>query len=238
MIFAMIFAHLAGDYLLQWDSLAAWKSRDVRGVAVHSLIVTLVTLILANWVDSRWWPWALFIGVAHLGIDTARFCLQRRLPRRGLFSLGAFCLDQTAHGAVMALALFRSGVMPLSLFSAEWLSWLQHHALGLTLLTYLFISLPAWVLIEFLSYGLAQGSEPNFAEAAQGKFVGILERGLMLTSVWQGYALLMPLVVLPRLLIEHSAARPLDVQRLTVTRILVSMSLTLLAGLALQCLTG
>lgn len=238
MIFAMIFAHLTGDYLLQWDSLAAWKSRDLRGVGVHGLIVTLVTLILANWVDSRWWLWALGIGLAHLAIDTAQFYVQRRLPRYGLFPLSAYCADQLAHALVIFGALRCSGYLPTLPWPGDWLALLQGQRLTLTILTYTFISLPAWVLIEFLSYGLAKGSGPDFAEATQTKVVGILERSLMLTFAWQGYMLLLPLIALPRWLTSQRDAATVVAQRLLTVRLLVSMLLTVAAGLLLQRLIG
>lgn len=229
MIFAMIFAHLAGDYLLQWDSLAAWKSRDLRGVGVHGLIVALITLILANWVDSRWWPWALGIGVAHLAIDTFQFYVQRRLPRHGLFPLSAYCGDQLAHTLVIAGALWFSGYLPTLATPGDWLALLQGQRLTLTILAYTFISLPAWVLIEFLSYGLAKGSGPDFAEATHNKVIGILERGLMLTFAWQGYMVLLPLIILPRWLTDRR-----DADAVPTVRLLVSMTLTVAAGLFLQ----
>ena len=36
MVIAMFLAHLVGDYVLQWDELAAWKAREMKGVIVHS----------------------------------------------------------------------------------------------------------------------------------------------------------------------------------------------------------
>jgi hypothetical protein len=41
MIVALFLAHLVGDYVLQWDKLANWKSRALPGVLAHGLIVAV-----------------------------------------------------------------------------------------------------------------------------------------------------------------------------------------------------
>ena len=55
MVIAMFLAHLVGDYILQWDSLAQWKAREFRGVVVHSLILFLVTAAFALPFQPTWW---------------------------------------------------------------------------------------------------------------------------------------------------------------------------------------
>ena len=66
MIIAMLLAHLMGDYVLQWDALAAWKGRAVKGALFHGSIVLAVTLLFAVLIDPAWWPWALLIGLTHI----------------------------------------------------------------------------------------------------------------------------------------------------------------------------
>ncbi len=43
MIISMFLAHLVGDYILQWDALALAKSREFKGVLLHSIIIFIVT---------------------------------------------------------------------------------------------------------------------------------------------------------------------------------------------------
>jgi hypothetical protein len=59
MVTAMLLAHLVGDFILQFDSVARWKSESFTGVVVHSLIVTAVTPLFGLAVDPAWWPWLL-----------------------------------------------------------------------------------------------------------------------------------------------------------------------------------
>ena len=52
MITSMFLAHLVGDYILQWDSLAMWKSREYKGVLAHTLVVSLSLLKLTGKVHE------------------------------------------------------------------------------------------------------------------------------------------------------------------------------------------
>lgn len=196
MVSAMLLAHLVGDYILQWDSLASWKSRELRGVMVHCLVVTAVTWLFSLPFDPTWWWGVLFIGVAHLFIDAIQ--LYFRPP---ISALARFTLDQVAHFLVIGLALAIGGYLrPLALAQA-WQSVLHSDKLLLVLIGYAFVTMPTWVLAKFLAYGLVKGAPPNFPEGSN-KYLGILERVLITTFVALGQFLLVPLVALPRLVME------------------------------------
>ena len=63
---------------------------------------------------------------------------------------------------------------------------------------------PAWVLLKYVAYGLAKGQPPNFP-AGPNKFIGIAERLIIATLVMFGQFLLVPLIALPRLIVEWPA---------------------------------
>ena len=106
MIIAMLLAHLVGDFILQWDSLARAKSESLKGVLFHGLIVSAVTLIFALAFDPNWWPWALFIGVTHTFLDAIPAGFRRWLPtQHNLFPLTRLAIDQLAHISIIGLAL-------------------------------------------------------------------------------------------------------------------------------------
>jgi hypothetical protein len=69
------------------------------------------------------------------------------------------------------------------------------------LLGYAFITMPSWVLLKFVVYALVKGQPPNFP-AVPNKYVGITERLIITTLVLFGPVLLVPLVALPRLVVE------------------------------------
>jgi hypothetical protein len=80
MIVTTLLAHLVGDYVLQWDGLACCKSRELKGVLAHGLIVLLVTAAFSLPFDMNWWPWALLIGLTHTVIDAIPLWLGKRVP--------------------------------------------------------------------------------------------------------------------------------------------------------------
>lgn len=237
MVTAMILAHLVGDYLLQWDSLAGWKAREYKGVLMHCTIVLGVTVLFALAFDPGFWPWALLIGGLHTLIDAAPIWLQRRWPglplSKGMGALVRLVIDQLLHGTVIVLALAGGGYLAWGSLWAD-----LHGALtadpGLALvLGYVFISLPAWIVVEFAVFGLIRKTPPDFA-ASTNRYVGVLERGLITTFVLLGQFVLMPLVVAPRLLLEQPMFNDRQQRELYVAELLASVSLALMTGLWLR----
>lgn len=224
MLAAMILAHLIGDFILQWNKLAAWKARELKGVVVHVLIVSLVTLSIAVTVDPTWLPWAIFICVMHLVIDAAG------LRFRGRYSpLGWFAVDQTAHFTTIFLALFASQSLDLSLLTGNLLAGLESETLMLYLIGYAFVTMPAWVLVKFTAYGLVGGMAPEFGH--NDKYPGMIERLLIVTFVGLGQFYLVPLVMLPRFLVDWPRVADGERTGIYLAELLVSVFLAVFIGL-------
>ncbi len=238
MVIAMFLAHLIGDYVLQWDRLAAWKSREVKGAALHGFVVLAVTWLFSWLIDPGWWPYALFIGLTHVAVDSLQPWLGRRVPLSGpgLFGLGRLLIDQAIHLTVILLALAWSGYVTLSTLTADMLTALQSDQLMVYVLGYVFLAMPAWILVEFTVYGLVNGSAPDFALAVQSKYVGTLERWLIITCVVLGQFGLIPLVALPRLVFESQQVIKTRRTTLYVAEFLASVGLAMGAGLLLRLL--
>jgi hypothetical protein len=237
MIIAMLLAHLTGDYVLQWDALARWKGASVKGAACHGLIVAAVTLLFAVLIDPGWWPWALLIGLAHIVIDASWVPLNRRFgPRRGMYGLTRLLIDQTLHFAVILFALFASGyVTPIGL-PGSIVKEVQMQRAWAIALGYVLVSMPAWIFIEFIFYGLINGSAPDFNRVGQYKYVGTLERGLIATFVATGQFALVPIVALPRLVLESPQYFSNNRTTLYLAEWLGSLAVAVLIGLALGCM--
>lgn len=238
MIVAMLLAHLVGDYVLQWDRLAYWKSRALSGVLVHAAIVTAVTALFALPFDPGFWPWVLFIGGLHCAVDALPLWLLRafRLKRAGLFELTRFLIDQAAHLVIIGLALTLSGYLSWETLAADVTAAVAGDRTLALLLGYTFAAMPAWILVEFLVYGLLNGSAPDFAIAKQYKYVGTLERWLITTCVLVGQFALVPLVALPRLLVETPQVARTSRALVYVAELLASVTLAVGVGLALRLL--
>jgi hypothetical protein len=226
MVIAMFLAHLVGDYILQWNSLAAWKSRALNGVIVHCLIVLAVTWLLILPFNPGWWPWVLIIGVAHFLIDAVQLRVKLPMPE-----LARFALDQVAHILVITLALVGGGYLDLALLHNS-LVVLQSDRLLIYLLGYAFVTMPAWVLVKFTAYGLVQGSSPQFGGSS--KYLGIMERLLMTTFVALGQYFLVPVVILPRLLMEWPRVANNERASIYLAELLASTILAVIVGILLQ----
>ena len=245
MILAMLLAHLFGDYILQWDNLSLWKSKRLSGVLLHGLIVACVTLIFALLIDPAWWPWAILIGLTHTLIDALELPIRRRMASQqsGKGALTLFVADQTAHLTIIALALIWSGYLEApSLTDGVIAASYDNKLLALTL-GYAFLTMPAWIIIRFFICGFMNGTAPDFSMRLGGKYLSMLERGLILTFVLFGQFILIPLATLPRLILEWSqpASQPAGYQdflgrrgALYVAELLVSVALAVAIGLVLR----
>jgi len=236
MVIAMFLAHLVGDYVLQWDSLARWKSREVKGAVFHGMIVLVVTWLFTLPFDPSWWPWALFIGLTHIAVDGIQPWLTQRfsLTGGGILALTRLVVDQTIHLSVIGLALVWSGEVPLARMGKEMLLELRHDRWLAFVLAYVFIAMPAWILVEFLVYGLVGGCAPDLARTSHLKYVGTLERWLITTFVVLGQFALVPVVTVPRLLFEGRQVMGTQRAKLYVAELLASVALAVAIGIGLR----
>jgi hypothetical protein len=235
MIFGMFLAHLVGDYVLQWDSLAIRKSKDLTGALTHGAIVTAVTLLFAVVIDPAWWPWALAIGFVHTAID-AGWLLNRRLPAdKQLKPLPRFIIDQVLHAATILAALVLSGYTSLPTLPQSLLTEIHRYPMLAMVVGYVAVSMPAWVVVEFMVYGLVRAPAPDFSPSAN-KYLGIVERGLITTFVLLGQFALVPLVAVPRLVFDGPRVMGSQRSMPYLTEILVSVALAIGIGLVLRAL--
>ncbi|MFO7663200.1 MAG: DUF3307 domain-containing protein [Chloroflexota bacterium] len=231
MVIAMFLAHLVGDFILQWDALAEWKLRQMRGVIFHCLIILLITTIFALPFEPFWWQGVLFISVFHFLIDTLWFYYRPRyLP-----ALARFTIDQLLHFLIILVALVMGGFLTWNnLWGGITASAAQTPMLT-TLLGYAFITMPAWVLLKFAVYGLVKRQPPNFP-AGPNKYVGIVERLLITTLIIFGQVLLVPLVTLPRLLMEWPRVTEGGGDTVYIAEFISSITLAVMVGIGLRFL--
>ena len=230
MITAVFLAHLIGDYILQWNTLAIWKSKSLKGVVAHGLIVWAATWLISALFDPRWWPWALFLGLTHTLVDALPLWLGKYVN-----ALQRFVLDQAIHFSLMVFALWASGYLGAGRLAGSLAAGLHDYRFLTFALGYAFITMPAWILVEFVAYGAVRGPAPDFPPTAN-KFVGILERGLITTFVVLGQFTLVPLVALPRLVFQGRQVMGAPSQRAMpyLAELLASVALAVAIGLWLR----
>jgi len=229
MIVAMFLAHLVGDYILQWDALALAKSREFKGVFLHCLIISITTFAFTlPFSETIWWNGILFISLTHFFIDVVQLYYKPNIA-----PLFRFTLDQILHFAAILVALWWGGF-----WQPVWLmGWVtavsQNQSLLYKLLGYAFITMPAWVLIKFLAYGLIQGDAPNFPEGTN-KYIGIIERILIATFVSLGQFILIPIITLPRLALEWPKFAGEERNNIYIVELLASIALATIVGLVIS----
>jgi hypothetical protein len=198
MVYTMFLAHLLGDYLFQWEALARWKARSLRGVLAHGVIVALTTLACAVAVDPCWWAEALVIGLTHTTIDLVRARLLR--AKSPVWELIWYLADQLAHVSVILAVTMRSGApeAPAMDGLARTLADPRVLAYGIG---YVFLLNPAWVLLRFTVRGL-WGADAAPCLGVGEKHGPMMERVLIATCILAGQFYLVPLVLLPRRLVS------------------------------------
>lgn len=230
MVVAMLLAHLVGDFILQWDRLALWKSREFKGVIFHGFIILIVTWAFTLPFDPTWWRGVLFITIVHFFIDAFQFYV--KLP---VTPLVRFLLDQFAHYLVIFIALIWAGFLNPSTLGADLLASLKATPLLSALLGYAFITMPVWVFLKFAVYGVIKGSAPNFPDGPN-KYIGILERLLIATMIAFGQFLLIPLVALPRLILDWPRVVRSGREPIYTSELIASITLAAAVGFALRWL--
>lgn len=230
MLQAMLLSHLLGDFVLQTDALARWKSRSLWGGVVHGGAVTLCTWLCSLPFSRDWWPYALAVGIAHTSIDLIRTSLGDIGPSAGLF---LFLGDQAAHWAVLLSVVRWSGWQGIRPAETAVGAWLQDERRMTFIIGYVLLTMPAWVLVHFVVKGTGAISKSLPGRPGE-KYLGIVERGLIATFVMLGEFLLIPLVVAPRLALDGIRYR-VDGERIGyLGELLTSVSLAVGVGLILR----
>jgi hypothetical protein len=178
-----------------------------------------------------WWGGVLLISVSHFLIDATQLYL-KRFPVQPLVR---FTVDQCLHFFFILLALVMGGYLEWGSLWAGIVASVQETPYLTALLGYIFVTMPAWVLLKFVVYALVKGQPPNFP-AGPNKYVGITERLVITTLVLFGQFLLVPLVTLPRLIIEWPRVTNGGGDGVYLAELIASVVLAVGVGLGLSAL--
>ena len=168
---ALLFAHVAADFLLQTNGMAARK-KEAPMLLLHGLLVLLTAYAAIGRLDV-WEPLAL--TAAHLVIDAVK---AHALPDR----LWSFFADQVAHlltliaCAAYAPTLFAGGLWT----GADWVPGTLAMAAGLITATVAGGHVVAYLVSRWGKDVLPEGL-PN-----AGRLIGLLERGIIFILILFG----------------------------------------------------
>lgn len=181
LVLRLLLAHLIADFLLQPNS---WvKDKNEKGIRsfkllLHILVVTGVSTILT--IDFFVWQIPVFIFVLHYLIDLLKIYF--RTPKAN--DLLWFIADQFLHIiSIIGVALLIGGA------ANQWIEGLgellSSKEVLVVALAYCFIIWPSMIIINLATQGWQTQINDEMGPSLQnaGKWIGILERILVLTFV-------------------------------------------------------
>ena len=90
----LLLGHLLGDFTFQTNKIAENKSRNLKWILLHTLIVTSIMLIISIPFGSRLMFLVLLNGIAHFLIDYYKSLIN---AKKSVLSFIYFLIDQTLH---------------------------------------------------------------------------------------------------------------------------------------------
>lgn len=176
----LLFAHLAGDFLLQPKSWVEEKER--RGVGsfkfyLHGLIHGLLVWLLLWNLGS--WRVAIVMMVVHILIDLIKIYRQKTATLAKWF-----VIDQLLHlfSILLIWWIFFQPVLSIGLLLESPVFWIYMTAI-------LFLTVVCGIVIQVLLGSWAKSIEPMREKSLPnaGKYIGILERLLVFIFVVTGH---------------------------------------------------
>ncbi|MDF2925289.1 MAG: hypothetical protein K0R57_4203 [Paenibacillaceae bacterium] len=153
-----VLAHAIGDFVLQTDRIAYLKSRHVRGVALHSVIVAAVQLAAMAVFGWAAVAAACAVSLLHFAIDCLKLACNKHFTHtQSLY----FLLDQAAHLGCIGLAALL--LAPEPVFGADMTAYVS------TLIALIIVSYVASVFAKIVVRDL-------FRELRTGPFFAKYER--------------------------------------------------------------
>ncbi len=181
LLLRLLIAHLIADFLLQPGS---WvKDKNEKGIKssklfFHVLVVTALSVVFT--LDYFSWQIPVFIFLFHYLIDLAKIYL---MPHK-VNQLVWFLLDQLLHVLTIALVVAIVGEYLFD-WSTAFITLFSNQTSLVVFLAYLFVIWPTMIIVNLATKRwqnqIKEGVGPSLPNA--GKWIGILERVLVLTFV-------------------------------------------------------
>lgn len=180
----LLLAHLVADFLLQpgsWVNDKNQKKIKSRKLFFHILVVTGLSTLFA--LDFFSWKIPVLIFILHYATDLAKIYLN---PAK-INNLGWFLIDQLVH--VFIIYLISESLNPANTAVLElWETLVATPKALAYIAAYFIIIWPSMIIINLATQKwqrqISKSDEPNLVNA--GKWIGVLERVLVLTFVIAG----------------------------------------------------
>lgn len=218
----LILAHLLTDFVLQptsWIESRNKKHFQSLYLYLHGLVTALVALLLAG--IHYWWV-SLIILVTHILIDGWKSYRRNETKY--------FLIDQCLHLIVILICWYFIFLSKEDIIAAWDLITTQKVLIIIT--AYVFVSFPAGILIGQLTKKWREQIADAPALGNAGKWIGIIERIVILTLVFNHQYEAIGLLIAAKSLLRFSEAnRPEIKTEYLLIGTLISITIAILTGL-------
>ncbi len=222
-VIKLVLAHLCGDFLFQPKEWVLQKARfGFRSfkLYLHAGVVSTLSMIL---IGPKYWPVILIIFCTHLLIDGWKSY------RPGTAKY--FLIDQLLHLIVILICWYYTFESIESLRNMA-MSFNESTSGWLLLSGYIFLTWPVSVLIGQLTKRWRTGLDNSEALANAGKWIGILERLLILTFILADHFDAVGFLIAAKGLIRFSEKdRPEQKTEYLLIGTLISVGLSIITGM-------
>ena len=218
----LILAHLLTDFVLQPTSWIESRSKKHFGsvhLYLHGLVTALVALLF---IGIHYWWVALVILITHIAIDGWK----SYRPNETKY----FLIDQCLHLVVIFVCWYIIFLNVDDVVSA-W-DLINTKSILIYVTAYVFVSFPASILIGQLTKKWRDQipDAPTLGNA--GKWIGIIERVIILTLVFNHQYAAMGLLITAKSLLRFSEANRAEIKtEYLLIGTLISITLAILVGL-------
>jgi len=218
----LILAHLLTDFVLQPTSWIESRNKKHFGsvhLYMHGVITAIIALLLIGF--TYWWV-ALIILFTHILIDGWK----SYQPNETKY----FLIDQCLHLFVIFVCWYIIFLNADDVFAAWDIINTKHTIITIT--AYVFITFPAGILIGQLTKKWREqiADAPTLGNA--GKWIGIIERIVILTLVFNHQYAAMGLLITAKSLLRFSEANRAEIKtEYLLIGTLISITIAILTGL-------
>lgn len=176
----LLIAHLIADFLFQPNSWVEDKNRKgIRSPKLfeHIVVVTVISVVFT--VDYFRWEIPVFIFLLHYLIDLTKIYLK---PKR-IKPLAWFIIDQLLHVLTITFVVIIAGQISIKWSELKMIA--TDEKLLIILLAYIFVIWPSMIIINLATKRWQNQINDEMGSSLEnaGKWIGILERVLVLTFV-------------------------------------------------------
>lgn len=218
----LILAHLLTDFVVQptsWIESRNQKHFRSLHLYLHGLVTALVALLL---IGIHYWWVVLIILITHILIDGWK----SYQPKETKY----FLIDQALHLLVLFICWYIIFLHPDDLIAAWEMITTKNRIIMIT--AYVFVTFPAGILIGQLTRKWREQIVDASALGNAGKWIGIIERVVIITLVFNHQYAAIGLLITAKSLLRFSEANRAEIKtEYLLIGTLISITIAILIGL-------